>query len=162
KLNQACSERITAADIAAGRHCAPDWLAGHGQAQARRNRKLRHVGGRRGWLLDHLTTTRPSWNGHNASTWRHYAIMVNGFDTRMRYGGQDREFGERLCHAGIRARQIRHQAVCIHLDHPRGYATPESIAANRAIRMETRRLRRCRAPQGLAETQDDSLRISDD
>ncbi|MGY0651986.1 hypothetical protein ACW7GZ_08990 [Luteimonas sp. A537] len=52
------------------------------------------------------------------------------FDQRTRYGGQDREFGERLETARIRGKRIRHRAIVGHLDHPRGYATEESLAFN--------------------------------
>ncbi|MGC4001866.1 MAG: hypothetical protein QM811_01425 [Pirellulales bacterium] len=58
---------------------------------------------------------------------------MNGFDERMAYGGQDRELGERLIHHGVRPFRIRFRAICVHLDHKRGYASPEGIAANRKI-----------------------------
>jgi hypothetical protein len=56
----------------------------------------------------------------------------------MQYGGQDREFGERLINHGIKPRQVRYRCSCVHLDHGRGYARPESIAKNHAIRKNTR------------------------
>ena len=59
----------------------------------------------------------------------------NGFNENMQYGGQDRELGERLVNYGIKGKQIRYSAICIHLDHKRGYNTPESIAKNRSIRL---------------------------
>ena len=65
-------------------------------------------------------------------------MAVNGFDERMQYGGQDRELGERLFNLGIKSKQIRYSAVCIHLDHKRGYKTPETMAKNQAIRKHTR------------------------
>lgn len=160
KLSMATSETLSDDDIRAGRHCDPAWLAAHGSPAAARNRKLRCAGGRGARLLDRLTTTRPTWNGHNASTYKAYAVAGNGFDHRMRYGGQDREFGERLENAGIRGLQVRHHPVCVHLDHARGYATPESIAGNRAIRADTRRTRRTVADDGLAQVADDELRVA--
>jgi glycosyltransferase involved in cell wall biosynthesis len=92
-------------------------------------------------LLDALTPTRATWNGHNASCWRADALRANGFDERMGYGGEDREFGERLMNAGVQPKQIRHRAPCVHLWHSRGYVDPARIAENRAIRAQTRRRR---------------------
>ena len=87
---------------------------------------------------DRVTTTRPTWNGHNASGWRADLIAANGFDERMGYGGQDRELGERLENAGIRGLGIRYRALCVHLDHSRGYADLDTIRHNKAIRRATR------------------------
>ena len=42
---------------------------------------------------DWITTTRPTFNGHNASAWKDDILRVNGFDERMEYGGLDRELG---------------------------------------------------------------------
>ena len=89
-------------------------------------------------FLDAVSMTKASWNGHNASTWKEHVLAVNGFDERMQYGGQDREFGERLENLGIKGKRIRFRAACVHLDHPRGYAKEESITKNKAIRAHTR------------------------
>ena len=40
-------------------------------------------------ILNFLTPTTPSWNGHNASGWKKDILAINGFDERMQYGGQD-------------------------------------------------------------------------
>lgn len=148
KLPMATSRAIDAAAIESGDFVRPDWLRAHGCAPGDVSRKLR-VQGRLAWLWDQFSTAKASWNGHNASGWKADLLRVNGFDTRMQYGGQDREFGERLEHAGIRGKRIRHRAICVHLDHPRGYANEESIQRNRAIRAETRRLRSTWAINGL-------------
>jgi glycosyltransferase involved in cell wall biosynthesis len=87
---------------------------------------------------DLITPTRASFNGHNASAWRCDIERVNGFDERMQYGGLDRELGERMINAGVRGRQIRHRAICLHLDHPRDYVSPAATAKNREIRWATR------------------------
>lgn len=34
---------------------------------------------------------------------------------------------------GIKGFQIRHKAICLHLDHPRGYKTSESLKKNLEI-----------------------------
>lgn len=148
KLPMTTSQQVDAEDIVQGRFADPTWLRHHGCTDAAISRKLR-VHGLRARVWDQLSTARASWNGHNASGWRSDILAVNGFDERMGYGGQDREFGERLVNRGIRGIRIRHRAIVVHLDHPRGYATAESIAHNRAIRAETRRSRSTWAASGL-------------
>lgn len=93
-----------------------------------------------GWLSNAaylLTTTRATFNGCNTSAWTADIRRANGFDERMRYGGQDRELGERLVNAGICPRQIRYSALLLHLDHSRSYRNEESLAQNLAIRKQT-------------------------
>jgi hypothetical protein len=92
-------------------------------------------------LLNCITPTTASWNGHNASGWKKDFLTVNGFDERMQYGGEDREFGERLINLGIQTKQIRYSTVCVHLDHARGYVKPEMIEKNLQIRRETKELK---------------------
>lgn len=89
-------------------------------------------------LLDIISPTTPSFNNCNSSAYRDDMIAINGYDERMKYGGPDREFGERLENYGVKGKQIRHKAIVLHLDHARGYKTPESLAANLAIRKEVR------------------------
>lgn len=91
-----------------------------------------------GKILDIISPTTPSFNNCNSSGYREDMIAINGYDERMKYGGPDREFGERLENYGVKGKQIRHKAVVVHLDHARGYKTPESLAANLAIRKEVR------------------------
>ncbi|MGO1073429.1 glycosyltransferase family 2 protein [Lysobacter sp. CA199] len=141
KLPMRTSLSIGAEDIASGRCFDVGWLRQHGMQASRRDLKL-SAGPRLGWWLDLLSPARASWNGHGASGWKHDILAINGFDERMRYGGQDREFGERLENAGVRGKRIRHRASALHLDHPRGYATDESIAYNRRLRAQTRLERR--------------------
>ena len=74
----------------------------------------------------------------NSSTWTKEQVAVNGFNEDMQYGGLDRELGERLWNNGVKSRQIRYSAVCLHLDHARGYADPVVRARNDAIQ-EVRR-----------------------
>lgn len=89
-------------------------------------------------LLDVISPTTPSFNNCNSSGFKEDMIAINGYDERMKYGGPDREFGERLENYGIKGKQIRHKAIVLHLDHARGYKTPQSLAANLAIRKEVR------------------------
>lgn len=138
KLPMAVCEHITVEPVRLRQATSPTWLRAHGMPAVSALLKLQRslAVGR---CLDALTTTRPTWNGHNASTWRNVLWAANGFDERMVYGGEDRELGERLENAGIRGRQVRYRIGCVHLDHSRGYVSPEGIAANNAIREETQR-----------------------
>src|SRR5262249_7416672 len=61
----------------------------------------------------------------------------------------DRELGERLVNAGIKPRQIRHRAVCVHLDHPRDYIDQAALDRNREIREQIRQLRLTRTQFGI-------------
>ncbi len=79
-------------------------------------------------LLNHLTPTRRTFNNCNSSAWKADIVAINGYDERMKYGGSDVELGDRLKNNSIKAIQVRHTALCIHLDHPRSYKTPESLA----------------------------------
>jgi glycosyltransferase involved in cell wall biosynthesis len=101
------------------------------------------------WFMKWLTPTRATLNGHNASMWKADVFKVNGFDQRMEYGGLDRELGERLMNAGVRFKQVRHQAVCVHLDHGRPYVREEVLWHNRAIREYTRKSGSRWTPYGI-------------
>ncbi len=140
KLGLEASRLIGSKQIESGEVFELRWLAAHG-LPARAFSKHAAADWRAA-VYNFLTPTTPSWNGHNASGWKSDLLRVNGFDERMQYGGQDRELGERLQNAGIRGKQIRYLAICLHLDHGRGYATDESVAKNRGIRDETRQERR--------------------
>lgn len=91
-------------------------------------------------LLNNFTPTKATWDGMNASGWKKDILSVNGFDERMDYGGEDRELGERLINNGIKPVQIRYSAICVHLDHDRGYVNPkEASQLNKTIRKETKK-----------------------
>lgn len=155
KLPMSLSESITEDDVASGRAFDRRWLESRGWRGGRRAIRLprsRAVA----TMLDLLTPTSASWNGHNASTWREAIVAVNGFDLDMGYGGEDRALGERLMNLGYRGRRVRFRAPCLHLDHPRPYADPEVIRANRRIRDEIRRTRDVRTRRGLAEVARDA------
>ena len=151
RLPMGLSLRIAPNDVVFGRATDPGWLVSNGLGGNKRLRMLT-CGSRLARLLDAITTTRPTWNGCNCSTWTRYVLAVNGHDERMQYGGLDREMGERLLNAGIRAKQVRHRAVCVHLDHGRSYAKPELIERNRAIRRETRRSHCVWTPFGIQQS----------
>jgi glycosyltransferase involved in cell wall biosynthesis len=136
-LPLATSKKITKEDVVVGRAFELGWLRRHELGPVLKWLKLT-ASGRGADLLNAITPTRATWNGHNSSAWKSDVLAVNGFDERMLYGGEDREFGERLRHHGVRPKQIRFSAVCLHLDHTRGYVTDESWSRNRAIRTQTR------------------------
>jgi len=85
-------------------------------------------------LADMTTPTKATWNGMNASAYLTDILAVNGFNEDMRYGGLDRELGERLANLGLKPKQIRHRAICLHLHHKRGYKNTEDTKANLARR----------------------------
>ena len=149
-LDRGLSERLSAEDVRTGRAFDPVWLLRQGWRPGRR--LLRAVRSRPlAWVLDALTPTGATWNGNNASTWRDAAFAVNGFEAEMGYGGQDRAFGERLENLGMRGKQVRHRAICLHLAHERPYRTRESIERNDRIRRRIRRRGEVRAADGLEE-----------
>ena len=131
------SKQITKANIYSERCFNLKWLKTRGLKTSLKNFKLTS-GVLMGNILNFLTPTQASWNGHNASGWKSDILAVNGFDERMQYGGEDRELGERLFYFGLKSKQLRYSAICLHLDHPRGYVKPEMIEKNNAIRKETK------------------------
>lgn len=159
KLPIEVSRAINKLDILSGNATRPGWLLSQGVPFTPKISKLfsHPVIGR---ILDALTITRATWNGHSSSTWKKHIIATNGFDERMQYGGQDREFGERLVNSGLRTRQVRYRCSCVHLDHGRGYARPESIAKNRAIRKHTRQHKITRTEYGIESTPASSVQAA--
>ena len=142
------SDKITKDDIYAARCFDVRWLKKNGLKSSFKNNKL-SAGTTKAAVLNAVTPTNASWNGHNASGWKKDIVAINGFDERMQYGGQDRELGERLFNLGINSKQIRYNAVVIHLDHPRGYKNEASIAKNQAIRKSTRDKKKQWTPYGI-------------
>lgn len=151
KLDMGASQAIGADDIRSGRCFDLRWLRAHGR-QGLSNRMKLGASRTAAPVLDAVTTARASFNNCNSSAWKADLLAINGYDERMKYGGPDRELGERLENAGIRGKQIRHRAVCVHLDHARGYRTDESIRRNLAIRAETRAHRITWTPHGIRKT----------
>jgi len=132
------SKAITLEDIEKQNCFNIQWLKEKGIPKTFKNTKLT-ARGFISTLFNTFTPTNASWNGHNSSGWKKDILNVNGFDERMQYGGEDRELGERLFNFGVKSKQLRYSAVCIHLDHERSYRTPEAIARNMVIRREVRR-----------------------
>jgi len=155
RLARHVGSRIRKDDVLGGALFEPPWLdERRALIRGRDRRKLTRSPRRAGWL-DRLTTTRATWNGHNASAWKTDLLRVNGFDERMTYPVEDRELGERLRNAGIRPIQARHRAVCGHVEHDRPWLDPEAQATNERLRAETRGVpRSLRVFQGFARGRD--------
>ena len=102
-------------------------------------------------FMNAVTPAKATWNGGNASVLRSDILAVNGFNELMKYGGEDREFGERLVNFGLRSKQIRYSAILLHLDHGRPYRNAEAIAKNVAIRKKTRQKKIIESPMGLKQ-----------
>ena len=149
RLGEAATAAISPEDILAGRVFDARWLSAHGETPLNLRKLLFSVQPWHG-LMNSITTTRPTWNGHNSSTWREEVLAVNGFDERLGYGGLDREFGERLERCGMKGVQARYSLICLHLDHPRPYRATEIMNANRQIRRDNARFNVRRTAHGLA------------
>jgi glycosyltransferase involved in cell wall biosynthesis len=153
KLNMKLSKQIGPDDIASGRAFDLDWLKQQskldGSGLGFSNTLKLGASAFTGRVLDAITTAKPTFNNCNSSAWKDDLLAINGYDERMKYGGPDRELGERLENYGVRGKQIRHRAVCVHLDHARGYKTKESVDRNLAIRAETRASKLVVTPYGI-------------
>jgi len=109
KLPINISTLISKEDILSEKCFDIEWLIENGLKKSFKNNKLSSKGFK-SRLLNYITPTNASWNGHNSSGWKADILEVNGFDERMGYGGQDRELGERLFNSGIKSKQLY---VCI-------------------------------------------------
>ena len=148
KLPMSLSQKISVDDIRSGRAFSVRWLLRAGLPISHRLPRL-VTRGRLADACNRLTTTAATWNGNNSSGWKEDVVRANGFDERMRYGGQDRELGERLENSGIRGKHVRYQTVCLHLDHARGYANPDDRERNLEIRRQTRGSLRTQTVHGI-------------
>lgn len=153
KLPLETSRAITQDDVRSGRCFTPTWLQAHGLPagirSAWRSRSKLVANRRIATLMNRLTPTACNLKGSNASAWRDDLVDAGGFDERMQWGGLDRELGIRLVNAGIKARHVRYDAICLHLDHPRGYRDAAMVAANRALWERVAREKITRTEHGL-------------
>lgn len=157
KLPREVSARIAIDDVRSGIAMNAAWLRQQGWRPGKRALRLVRSSAL-ATFLDRVTPTRRTWNGHNSSTWKDTLIAVNGFDMEMGYGGLDRALGERLMNAGVRGRQIRHRAPCLHLHHERPYDSHGSWKRNYDVRERIRANRETRARVGITElAADDTL-----
>lgn len=150
KLPMNISKALTQEDVATERAFSIGWLREQGLKINFKCTKL--VRSRMFTLLMNRITPRgATWNGCNASGWRTDMMRINGYNEEMHYGGQDREFGERLFNLGIKSKQICYSAIVLHLDHKRPYKTKESVDKNKAIRRNTRKLGIIETPNGIKQ-----------
>lgn len=138
KLPMNISKLISEDDIRSGRCFDLKWLKKNGLPSSFKNAKLFF---NKGFtvVMNNITPTNASWNGHNSSGWKDDIIAVNGYNELMKYGALDRELGERLMNKGIKGKQVRYSAICVHLDHSRSYKNQKDIDANRAIREKVKK-----------------------
>jgi len=148
KLPMTISESITKEDIF-NQHCFNiNWLKENGLKLSFKTVKFK-ASGILASFLNFITPTKPSWNGHNASGWKADLVDINGFNQEMQYGGQDRELGERLFNNGVKSKQIRYSAICVHLDHARGYVNQATWDKNFTIREATRKNKVIKTQMGI-------------
>lgn len=150
KLPMQISKAISKEDIETQRCFDINWLKSRGLKSSFKNNKITAKGIKEK-LLNRFTPTTATWNGHNASGWKQDILDANGYDERMQYGGEDRELGERLFNKGLKALQIRYSAICLHLDHARGYVNPEMLEKNKEIRAITKREKIKRTAFGISK-----------
>ncbi|MGB3586774.1 MAG: glycosyltransferase family 2 protein [Tunicatimonas sp.] len=148
KLPMELSQQISQEDIISQRCFDPAWLKERGLTGASQLRKLSATK-TTGKILDTITPAGATFNNCNTSVWKKDLLHVNGYDERMQYGGPDRELGQRLENYGVKGKQIRHRAICIHLDHSRGYKNKESVDKNLRIRKESKRKKVIKTPYGI-------------
>ncbi|MEO9210287.1 MAG: glycosyltransferase family 2 protein [Ginsengibacter sp.] len=103
--------------------------------------------------LNRLTLTKATWNGGNSSAWKKDILAVNGFEERMHYGSEDREFGERMINNGIHGIQIRYSAISVHLDHNRSYSNETHLKENKQFWKNTKQFKSCWTPYGLIKAE---------
>jgi glycosyltransferase involved in cell wall biosynthesis len=150
KLPMSISEAITFNDILLQRCFQILWLRKNGLKMTFKVSKLTH---NRYFaaFMNWVTPTKRSWNGHNSSGFKSDILAVNGFNHDMKYGGLDRELGERLFNFGMLSKQIRYSAICLHLDHARGYSSPEIWEKNNSIRAYNRKHKVIETTNGIAQ-----------
>lgn len=142
------SNLISKDDIFKQRCFDIDWLKDNGLKSSFKNIKLTKKQAV-SEFMNAITPTKSTWNGGNASAWKKDIVAINGFDERMQYGGEDREFGERLINYGIKPKRVRYFAIIVHLEHKRGYVNEEAWAKNDKIRTETKQQQIVKTEFGL-------------
>lgn len=148
KLPMNISELISRADVEHQNAFSLKWLRNHGLSL---NFKCTKLFGKPRFarFMNFITPTKATWNGGASSAWRSDLMAANGYDERMKYGGEDRELGERMMNAGIKSKQIRYSAILLHLHHGRPYANKEGWDINNEIRRHTRKHRITHTPHGI-------------
>lgn len=150
KLPLITSEKISLENIIQENCFSIDWLIQNGVPKSFKLSKLT----KNKWIasfMNWITPTKKTFNGHNTSCFKKDILAVNGFNEEMQYGGLDREIGERLFNLGILSKQIRYSAVCLHLEHERGYATSETWKKNNEIRNHNKKYNITKIEKGISQ-----------
>lgn len=150
RLSLPTSQALSLDHIQSGQFYHPKFLATLGQKRSIKTLKISAHRLGMDTLLNAVIPTPPTFNGNNASVFKSDFLTVNGFDTRIGYGGGDREFGYRLVHAGLTPKRIRYSNCALHLDHPRGYKDQDIIHANNVIIAQTQTSKRIKTEFGLS------------
>lgn len=156
RLPMNLSHKITQDNIASLSAFSLEWLQNNGLPKSIKSLKLTqdlNIAK----IMNFITPAKATWNGGNSSGWKKDILSVNGFNEDLHYGGQDREFGERLVNIGVKSKQIRYSAVCLHLDHKRPYKTTESIRKNKTIRRIVRKTKNALTMNGIIKLEDYNL-----
>lgn len=137
KLDKTISKAVSKDDIIKQRCFNLKWLINQGLRTSFKMNKLSSFG-IKAKFLNKMTSTKATFDGMNVSAWKQDILLVNGFDERMQYGGEDRELGERLMNIGITFIQARYSVICVHLFHERPYKNEVSLTMNKQIRQDTK------------------------
>lgn len=148
KLPMETSKKISLDNIKSQDCFSISWLIKNGVSKTFKLSKLTKIG-LFAAFMNWLTPTKRTFNGHNTSCFKDDLLAINGFNEEMQYGGLDREVGERLFNYGILSKQIRYSAVCLHLDHKRGYSSPETWKKNNEIREYNRKNKIIKIEKGI-------------
>lgn len=150
KLTESISRMITK-DTIINQSCFDrEWLLKMKQPKSFKLNKLTKSSGR-AKFLNIFTPTKATFDGMNVSCYKKDVLEVNGFDERMKYGGEDRELGERMMNKGLKFLQVRYSAICVHLHHERPYKNEDEQALNKKIRQGTKRNKATYTPFGITK-----------
>ena len=138
KMPMQTSKAVNYDIIRSGEVFQPNWLWNNGFGLRQKWLKVLAIQFGLAGILDQVSPAKKTFNGNNSSCFRDDALRVNGFDERMGYGGEDREFGYRLENAGVLPIGKRYSILCMHLDHKRGYVDQAIRERNEEIISETR------------------------
>lgn len=151
RLSPAATQALTLGDVDSGRCFDARFLRRIGQPHTRKLIKLLP----RSWFtraFDAANISPARWSGSNASCWKDLLVRVGGFDESFTsYSKDDVELGARLNNIGVRGRHVRHNALCLHLDHSRpGHQyDPAKFAKNFALLRETKSRKLTKARIGI-------------
>mgnify|MGYP001550389518 CR=1 FL=1 len=64
---------------------------------------------------------------------------MNGFDERMKAGGEEEELYARLLNNDIHGIKVHFNAICLHLNHPKALPHPKDVAMRAYLRKAAKR-----------------------